>query len=159
MTPDQLANLRMALTAIGLVPTTATDADVQTAWAQYQTSNPSGAATISQQIGLSQPFPWLVVLGIAGGALAVYLIWASSRRKKIDGFEYPDPAVEDAGARLRGMSRALEPLHSMGSYRPRKKSCRKPAMGRLGAGTTKHDDKYEFEPEARLDGYRKRRAR
>lgn len=154
-TPQQIDQLRQALAAIGLIQTTATDDQVMAAFTTYQTTNPSGAATILQQAGLSSTglfgIPWLVILGVGGGLVAMYVIWSmnSSKGKQVDAYEYPEP---DTKHQLRAMSKSMRPLSGMGRARL---GCK--PLGRLGAAST--HKKYEFEPEIRLEGLRRKRAR
>ncbi len=67
-----------------------------------------------------------------------------TKTKKLDVSEYPDPL--ENGPRLRMMSGALGHL---GGSQKRMAGCR---------GFGKHEKKYEFEPERRLEGFKKRKA-
>jgi hypothetical protein len=155
MTPEQIAALRTALNAIGLIPPNATDADVQNAWVQYQQQNPSGANTVLQQSGIAPAGPSvLTIIGLLGGAVALYLIWRQYQKpKRVASMEYPEP--EDYGPQLRRASKALSPLRGFGRH-SLSGGCKSRGMGRY-AGTG--SEKYEFEPELRLEGYRKRKGR
>ncbi len=95
----------------------------------------------SQMKASGMGFPWMTVLGVGAGAIAAYYLWKSySKPKKIASFEYPDSDASDIRPKLQGISRALGRFRSA----PQKKSSCRP---RLGAA-----DKYEFEPETRLEG-------
>lgn len=152
-TTAQIDQLRQALAAIGLIQTSATDDQVTAAFATYQTSNPSGAATILQQAGIATglaAIPWLPIIGVLGGIVALYFIWQmNTGTKQVDAYEYPEhDDQKDTRLHLRSMSkvgRRLSGCKPLGR------------MGRLGAGTT--HKKYEFEPEIRLEGLRRKRAR
>jgi len=144
MTQEQKAALlKSIMIAGGLVSPSATDAEVQQALAAAQLQDPAGTHQ-ALQAGGYPTFPWLTVLGLAGGAVALYFVWQNyNKTRKIDGMEYPD-VTEDNAPRLRGMSQTL------GRFRG-SSGCR-----RLGAAPP---EKYEFEPESRLEGYRGNKRR
>ncbi len=88
--------------------------------------------------------PWLTILGLGAGAVAAWYLWKQySKKKSVASFEYPEP--DDNRRRLKGMGKAL------GSFKTSfgaPASCRQLGRGkRLG---------YEFEPESRLEGFRRR---
>ncbi len=99
--------------------------------------------------------PWLTVLGIGAGAIAAWYVWKSySKKTKVASFEYPDSEASDRRPQLRGLSKALGSFKVGGKTsqcRPMGKGKR---LGRLGAA-----EKYEFEPEIRLEGLRGSRRR
>ncbi len=147
LTPAQIDQLRQGLTAIGLLQPGSTDQQVQTAFLQYNATNSAGAVTIWAQAGLPAAglagLPWLPIIGVIGGLIAVYFIWQanSGGAKQVDAYEYPEP---DTKHQLRSMSKVMGRLG--GARR----------LGRFGAT---HKPKYEFEPEIRLEGIRRKRAR
>lgn len=86
-------------------------------------------------------FPWLLVLGIGGAAVAAFIAWKMYRRRRMVA-AYEAPEDDDTRPRLRNMSKVL------GSFRGRPSGCR--SRPRMGAPP----EKYEFEPEVRLEGHR-----
>ncbi len=93
--------------------------------------------------------PWLTIIGIGAGAVAAWYLWKSySKKKRIASFEYPEPE-DTVRPQLAGMRKSLSRLSS---FKVGRSTC-KPALGRsgkrLGAA-----EKYEFEPESRLEGHR-----
>lgn len=108
--------------------------------AEYQ------AALASQ--GVQTGMSWMTIVGIVGGAVAIYFIWKHYQEEKVvDAYDYPEP--QDTRHRVRSIGRALGALR-MGSGR----------LGRCGPRRMgAPPEKYEFEPEIRLEGYRRRKAR
>lgn len=103
--------------------------------------------------------PWLTILGIGAGAIAAWYLWKEySKKKQVASFEYPEPEVDDIRPRLRGMGKALGSFAKYGKLGANSSSCRPlgrgKRLGRMGAA-----DKYEFEPETRLEGFRGKRRR
>lgn len=144
----QLDQLRQGLTAVGLLQANSTDQQVQNAFLQYNATNPSGAATLWSQAGLPGAIPWLPIIGGIVGVIAIYFIWSQNRgATQVDAYEYPEQ--HDNKHRLMSMSKSLRPMggRSMKGCKP---------LGRLGAAAHK---KYEFEPEIRLEGLHRKRAR
>ncbi len=97
--------------------------------------------------------PWLTIIGLGAGAIAAWYFWKQYNKKKsIASFEYPEPDADDIRPRLRGMSKSLGALRSSFGA---PSSCRQLGRGkRLG-----NAEKYEFEPESRLEGLRGSRRR
>lgn len=94
---------------------------------------------------------WLTVLGLGAAAVAAYMLWQHYGKKAVATFSSPDPAPSsDLRPQLRGMRRALGAFNDYG----KRSGCSNPRMGRFG--TT---EKYEFEPEGRLEGYRRKARR
>lgn len=141
-------SIKNAMLAIGLIDVNATDAQAAQAWAQYQQQNPQGAQELLQQSGmapLQQALPWLTIIGVVGGAVALYFVWNHySGRRRVGEFNEDEPE-DDTAPRLHAMSKSLGTFKSWGA--PKKMAgCR---GGRMG--------KYEFEPERRLEGYRRKK--
>lgn len=91
--------------------------------------------------------PWLTVLGVGAGAVALYYLWRYySKTRQVASFERPE--LEDPAPRIRRMGRSLGALRGQ-------PSCRQLGRGTRGLGTPPRM-KYEFEPEIRLEGYRRR---
>lgn len=91
--------------------------------------------------------PWLTIIGLGAGAIAAYYFWKSyTKKKSIASFEYPEPEVDDRRPKLMGLAKSL------GRFR---------GAPALGCGKQKRrsmagvGEKYEFEPETRLEGFRK----
>lgn len=138
-------NIKNALLAIGLIGPTTSDADAANAWAQYQQQNPAGAQQLLQQNAPAQQLQWLTILGVLGGAVALYFVWQhyAGGKRQVGEFNEDEPGDDDTSPRLHAMSKTLGAFRSFGA--PKKKAgCR----GRMG--------KYEFEPERRLEGYRRK---
>lgn len=89
---------------------------------------------------------WLTILGLGAGAVAAYFLYQHYfGDRKVFSIHRPEP--EDPRPRLKGMSRALGSFQRLGSRR-------------LGAGPRRMNgvtEKYEFEPEIRLEGLRNKR--
>ena len=97
--------------------------------------------------------PWLTILGVGAGAIAVYYAWRYyTRPRKLGTIERPE--LPDNRGRLQGMRKSLGRFKasSLGSCRGRSLGHKSFGRGRLGAPP----EKYEFEPEIRLEGYRRR---
>jgi hypothetical protein len=159
MDPTLVANLRAALSAIGVIQPNASDQTVMSAWATYQQQNPAAAQALAQQVSPPSMSP-LMILGLAGGAVALYLIWRHYQKpKQIDAYDYPES--EDPKHNLRRMTKTMSHLRvgglgrSSSSSSSRMASCRPRGMGRFGDKS----DKYEFEPERRLEGYKRKAQR
>ncbi len=94
--------------------------------------------------------PWLTILGIGAGAIAAWYFWKEyTKKKRIASFEYPEPQ-DDVRPRLKGLSKSL------GSFRAAA-PCRQLGRGKRRLGGL--EEKYEFEPESRLEGLRGQRRR
>lgn len=94
---------------------------------------------------------WMTIIGVVGGAVAIYFIWKHYQAEKVvDAYDYPEPQ-QDTRHRIRSMGKALGALR-LGSGSSRFGRC---GPRRMGAPP----EKYEFEPESRLEGYRRRKAR
>lgn len=144
LNPQQTDQLRQGLTAIGLLQANSTDQQVQQAFLQYNMTNAAGASTIWTQAGLPGPIPWLPIIGVLGGLVAIYFIWSmNTSSKQVDAYEYPEP---DTKHQLRSMSKV------MGRLGAPRAGCK--PLSRMGS-----HKKYEFEPEIRLEGLRRKRAR
>jgi hypothetical protein len=147
MTAQELGVIRSVLTSSKVIDASASDGDVSAAHAAAL-SGPNATeykATLAAQ-GVQVGASWLTIIGLVGGAIAVYFIWQHYQEDKlVDAHDYPEP--RDTRMHLRGVRSAL------GTLAPRKRvaGCGSKRMGRLGAA-----EKYEFEPETRLEGYRRR---
>lgn len=167
MNPQELSVVRGVLASAKVVSAQAPDAEVLAAHAATL-SGPSGAdyksslAAQGVQVGPS----WFTIIGCVGGAVAVYFIWKHYRQEQVDAFDYPDSDSRDTRLHLRGMRGAL------GTLAPKRMGCAGPrrGLGRFGGpppgvrtpgggAGTRTAEKYEFEPEIRLEGYRRRKAR
>jgi len=94
---------------------------------------------------------WLTILGLGAGAAAVYYLWRHFRKKKaLAVFEAPEPDL--MRPRINGLKKSLGRLRSYGAPAPCRQLGR--TKRRLGDG-----EKYEFEPESRLEGHRGSRRR
>lgn len=137
---------RTVLSGMGAIAATAPDGDVATAHvamlqsaraAEYKAALAAAGFTGSLSSGPN----WLSVLGLVGGALALYFIWKHYQSpKQVSSHEYPEP--QDVRPRIRGLGRAL------GAFGRGK------SFGRKYGNTP--SSKYEFEPEGRLEGLRRR---
>lgn len=156
MNPEQKAALlKSILVASGVVPATATDEQVQMALSMQKQQDP--AATNAMLANGGYPVtPWLTYLGLGAGAIALYFVWQNyTKTKKLGVIDRPDAEEEEIRPRLKNMGRTL------GHFKGRSgSSCRPMGRGpakRRGLGGT---EKYEFEPESRLEGFRgKRRSK
>jgi len=91
---------------------------------------------------------WLTILGLGAGAVALYFIWQHYQKsKRLSSHEYPDPPAMN-GQQFRRMGKALN-LRGLGAGTKSMGNCRR------GFGD---NEKYEFEPEVRLEGYRRRKG-
>jgi len=146
LTAQELPIVKSILVANKVIEATASDGDVAAAHAAML-SGPNATEYKAQLEagGVSVGPSWSTILLVVGAAVAGYLIWKNYQSpKQVSSAEYPDPD------RLRGMGKALGALggrRSMG----RLGSCRPRGMGQPPS------TKYEFEPESRLEGYRRRR--
>lgn len=154
MTAQELGVIRSVLVSGKVIDATASDGDVAAAHAA-QLAGPAAteykAALAAQGVNVGPN--WLTIIGLAGGAVALYFIWKHYQKEQVDEIIRPDP--DEQRHQLRGMSRALGSFRRLGQP----KSCAGPRvgrMGRLGAGPS---SKYEFEPETRLEGYRRKARR
>ena len=85
--------------------------------------------------------PWLTILGVGAGAVALYYLWKSySKTRKIASFVTPDPEPQ-IGPRVRMMGKSLSAFRAA-------PPCRQLGRGKRLGGV----EKYEFEPETRLEG-------
>lgn len=148
MNPQELAVVKSVLVASKAIDASASDADVLAAHAAAL-SGPSSteyrAALASQ--GVQTGMSWMTIIGLVGGAVAIYFIWKHYQTEQVDARDYPEP--EDTRHRIRSMGKALGALR-MSSGRTQRCGAR-----RMGAPP----ERYEFEPESRLEGYRRRKAR
>lgn len=152
MTDVELGKLKDVLVSQGVVPATASDGDVAAAHAAML-QGPHAAQYKSALVagGLPELVPgpnWLVLLGLAGGAVAVYFIWKHYQKEQVGTLSYPDPAY--SRHQMRDMGKALGAFRMGNSG---KCSTCGPRIGRLGS-----HKKYQFEPETRLEGIRKRKG-
>ncbi len=141
MTPQQLTALKQAMITRGVLPANATDDDAANAMLSLQQNNPA----LLQELMSGGGFPWLTIIGLGAGAVAIYLVWNHyTATKKLGEVERPEPV--DIRHRLRGYSKSLGRLKpaAMGN-----RGCKRLGRGRLGDA-----DDYEFEPEIRLEGHR-----
>jgi len=175
--------LRQIFVTSGVVPNTATDEDIQNAYTYMQNTAPDQLKALLASAGVAAPstIPWMTIIGISAGAVAVWYLWKQSQKKKpLDAFEYPEPE-DDIAPRLRGMSAALSHFkggsgcgkrmgsHSHSSCNPAcgpgklcvKVGGRPTCTKRYGAPRARGMGglkKYEFEPEIRLEGYGRRKG-
>lgn len=148
LSATDLAALRDILVKNNVVPATASDGDVAAAHAALLSGPNATAYKASLEAGGVPPSAyaapatnWLTWLGLAGGAVALYFIWQNYQKpKQISAHDYPEPDPRD---RVRRMGQALR--HSLSGAR---------RLGRLRDADA-GGDKYEFEPETRLEGYRR----
>ncbi len=92
---------------------------------------------------------WFVILGLGAGAVALYFLWQHYYgRKSIMTLDRADPEPKrDLRPQIRGMHKALGSFSALAPSR------------RLGSGPRRFGaatDKYEFEPEIRLEGMRRK---
>lgn len=130
-TPD---TAQKAQTAVGQLSSAATAmGDTQTAG--YLSQQLQAFKATLQANGVAGGPPWLTIIGLGAGAVAVYLLWQhySGKKKVFDAMSYPDP--KPIGPRLKMMGASLGSFRKFGD-----------------------PEKYEFEPELRLEGYRKRKV-
>lgn len=158
MNAQELPIIKSVLVSSKAIEATASDGDVAAAHAAML-SGPNATeykAALEAQ-GVKTGPNWLTIIGFVGGAAAIYFIWKHYQTEKIDARDYPDPSEQRH--QLRGISKALGALRLNGGSRS---SCASPSrMGRakLGSFPYKRQSSYEFEPETRLEGYRRRKAR
>jgi hypothetical protein len=137
--------LKQILVGNGVVGASASDAEVQQAYAALQQSDPQRLNAMLKAGGYPV-IPWLTIIGLGAGLVAAYFIWKQYQKPTVvDAVEYPDTTDQ-----IRAMGRSLGRFQKFG--RPALKGCR---PRRLGAA----DEKYEFEPEIRLEGIRRKKAR
>lgn len=152
MTADELGRLKDILVKNGVVAATASDGDVSAAHGALL-SGPNSTEYRATLVAGGVPVEpnWLTIIGVLGGAVAIYFIWKHYKTDKIETMNRPDP--EQQRHQLRGMSRALGSFTRMGSSR----GCANPRVGRMGRFGAA--EKYEFEPERRLEGYGRKARR
>lgn len=151
MTAQELGVIRSVLVSSKAIDASASDGDVAAAHAAMlsgPTATEYKAALAAQGVVIAGP-NWLTIIGLAGGAVALYFIWKHYKKDKVSEFNRPDPFEQRH--QLRGMGKALGSFTRMGSA----KSCGPQRMGRFG----QQEKKYEFEPERRLEGYRRKARR
>jgi hypothetical protein len=94
-------------------------------------------------------FPWVWVLGLVAAAAGGYYLWKSQKKTQIANFEAPESV--DTRPQLMGMRKSLSRFASH-----RSSGCRGPKRRALGGGEGRARmggaEKYEFEPEIRLEG-------
>jgi hypothetical protein len=150
MTAQELEIVRAVLVENKLVEPTATVGEITSAHEAVLKSEqaPAYKAQLEAQ-GVRVGPNWLTILGLVGGGIALYLIWSNSQKpRQVSAHEYPEP--EDVGPRIRRMGKAMGSLRGGSHFRGQR------ALGRhTGQGPS---IKYEFEPELRLDGYRRKRS-
>lgn len=97
--------------------------------------------------------PWMMIVGVGAGIAALYYLYQHFNGTKALGLiSHPDEE-EQIGPRVRMLGKAL------GTLRPRLASssqCRQLGRGKRSMGDA---EKYEFEPEIRLEGHRGSRRR
>lgn len=154
MTAQELAIVRSVLVANKVVDATASDGDVSSAHqAMLKGPNATEYRAQLEAGGVKLGPNWLTILGFVGGAVALYFIWQHYKKpKQISAHDYPEPQPVD---RVRRMGKTLgswrhSMTRSMGGCGPKRRR-----MGDL----PRSDTKYEFEPEIRFEGYRRRKAR
>lgn len=145
--PQLIVHARDAVKRLGIIADQIGDSDL----AQSLNARVSAISQQMQAAGVGTN--WLTVLGLGAAAVAAYMLWQHYGKRAVATFSRPEPVDSDLRPQVRGMRRAL---NSFSNYRPRLSGCNNPRMGRFGA-----TEKYEFEPESRLEGYRRkaRRAR
>lgn len=125
---------------------------VQNADGTYATQTMRNAQLMS-----ASTIPWLTIIGVAAGAVALYLVWKNSQKtKKLDAMDYPDEDEDRTAPRLHNMSKALGHFRGQ-SFKGRSFKGRSGCAPRMAGAHGKR--KYEFEPEIRLEGYKKRKAK
>ncbi len=145
MTQEQLAVLRTNLIGAGLAVSSTSDDEIIRIATQMHASGPAGQEQLSSM--MAPGLPWLTILGLGAGALAIYLVWSHYRTNKLGEIERPEPP--DARHQLRGFSKSLGKFASGPSSRSLA-ACRARTKRRRSLG----DADYEFEPEIRLEGHR-----
>lgn len=139
-----LDKIKQALIANGLIRPDATDEQAAAAANSLQQTNP---AALQQMAG---GMSWLTIIGLGAGAFAVYLVWSHySKTKKLGEVEQPEP---DSRHQLRGFTKSLA------RFKGRPAGCRPLGRGGRGLGRARglgDTEKYEFEPEIRLEGLRR----
>lgn len=155
MTAQELQIIRSVLVANKVIDASASDGDVATAHAMTLQS-PSATqykAQLEAQ-GVAVGPNWLTVVGVVGGLVAIYFIWQHYQKPElVDAREYPEPY--ENRHRIRSMGKALGAFKFGSAGRS---SCAGPRLSgsrKFGGASSK----YEFEPEIRLEGYRRRKAR
>jgi len=175
---DRTVLLKQAFVNTGVVPATASDGDVAAAEVALKSSDPVKYNQILAAGGVPpQGMSMLTLIGLGAGAIALYFIWKnySGKKRVLDVSEYPEPD-DDTRPRLHNMSQALGAFRGgsgckkLGSH----SSCSPPCgpgklcvkVGGRPTCATKYSSsrsrgmgRYEFEPEIRLEGYRKSRSR
>jgi hypothetical protein len=155
MTAEELGKLKDILVKAGSVPATASDGDVAAAHAALLTGPNATEYRASLQANGIQTGPsWLTILGVVGGAIAVYFIWKNYQTEEVGSYERPEPS--EVRYQMRGVRDALGALggrHRMAGCSPRRLGA--PPSARAGSTSSK----YEFEPEIRLEGYRRKARR
>lgn len=152
---DRQVLLKQVLVNNGVVPATASDGDVATADAALRSSDPVkyNAMLVAGGVPPAPGMSMLTWLGLGAGAVALYLLWKNyTKTKKLDAVDYPE-SDEDNGGRLHNMSRAL------GHFRGGSKSFKGARKFGSCSNGLPSPRKYQFEPETRLEGYRKLKSR
>jgi hypothetical protein len=152
LSAEELPVVRSILVANKVIDATASDGDVAAAH-QAMLQSPSATEYKAQLEagGVKTGSNWLTILGLVGGAVAIWLIWKNYQKpKQVSSHEYPEP--EDVRPRIRSMGRAL------GAFRPGfgRHSLSRCGPRRMGQPPKKE---YELETEPRLEGYRGRARR
>lgn len=145
MTPQELTVVRDTLVASKVIDANASEADILAAHQQVL-AGPSAAQykQTLQASGIATGPNWLMLLGLGAGAVALYFVWKHYQDEETHVIERPEPLGQH---QVRGITRALGALRMGGSSA----GCRPSRMGRFGSS-----ERYEFEPERRLEGYRRR---
>lgn len=155
MNAQELPIVKSVLVASKAIDATASDGDVAAAHAAMLSSpNATQYKAALEAQGVSTGPNWLTIIGLVGGGIALYFVWKHYQTEQVDAREYPDPSEQRH--QIRGIGKAL------GALRLGNKGCASPQrMGRakLGSFPYKRQSSYEFEPEIRLEGYRRRKAR
>jgi hypothetical protein len=153
---DRTVLLKQAFVNTGVVPATASDGDVAAAEVALKSSDPVKYNQILTAGGVPpQGMSMLTLIGLGAGAIALYFIWKNySKKRVLDVSEYPEPE-DNVRPRLHSMSQAL------GAFRGSTFKGRSPRRRSMGCSGRPRGmgDKYEFEPEIRLEGYRRHKAR
>lgn len=151
MTAEEFQSMKAVLVANKMVDANAPD---QTVLDMHNAALAAPDSAVYKQAlaqaGVKVGPNWLHIIGLVGGAAAIYFIWRHyQKRPLVDGREYPDPVANRHQLRsLRGALGALRGAPRLGSSR----GCASPRLGRA-------PKEYEFEPEIRLEGFRRKTRR
>ncbi len=139
--PQMLSQVRSAVSKLSNVATAVGDSTLANALKMRV----QGITTQMKAAGVGTP--WLTILGLGAGAAALYYLWRHFSKTSLGSIERPDDEPQ-IGPRVRMMGMTK----SLGAFRsapPCRQLGRGKRLGRMGAA-----EKYEFEPEVRLEGHR-----